>query len=313
MDAEKRILSFALAQLRRREFLKLAALSAGGSLLAACAPTAPAGTATEAGTAESGAAAAPPQVLRYPLTNEATGNWDYTLSGGSFGLNMGLELMDGLTQLDVTTGLPAPKVAESWEFNEDGSVCTFTLRSDVTWSDGTPVTAHDFEFAIKRNFDPAAASQYAWALYQIAGGEDYNTGVTTDPETVGVKALDDAHLEITLRETACPSTGASTTTRSARVTTASSPAAAGARRSIRACAISSPTTRRLRPRCVALGPSARCSAPEPAARHGHARRGLARRAAADAVHALRLPRLPWLRRSDRRRLGADQPLPSRRT
>jgi oligopeptide transport system substrate-binding protein len=200
MDAEKRILSFALAQLRRREFLKLAALSAGGSLLAACAPTAPAGPATEAGTGESGAAAAPPQVLRYPLTNEATGNWDYTLSGGAFGLNMGLELMDGLTQLDVTTGLPAPKVAESWEFNEDGSVCTFTLRSDVTWSDGTPVTAHDFEFAIKRNFDPAAASQYAWALYQIAGGEDYNTGVTTDPETVGVKALDDTHLEITLRE-----------------------------------------------------------------------------------------------------------------
>jgi oligopeptide transport system substrate-binding protein len=185
MDAETRIYRFALAQLRRREFLKLAALTAGGSVLAACAPTAPAGTAPEGGTAAEGTSDAPPQVLRYPLTNELEGNWDYTLSGGANGLTMGLELMDGLTQLDVETGLPQPKVAESWAFNEDGSVCTFTLRSDVTWSDGTPVTAHDFEFAIKRNFDPAAASQYAWALYQIAGGEDYNTGVTTDPDTVG--------------------------------------------------------------------------------------------------------------------------------
>jgi oligopeptide transport system substrate-binding protein len=199
MDAEKRILNFALTQLRRRDFLKMAALAAGGSALAACAPTAPAGS-TATGTGESGTTAAPPQVLRYPLTNEATGNWDYTLSGGSFGLTMGLEMMDGLTQLDVETGEPKPKVAESWEFNEDGSVCTFTLRGDVTWSDGTPVTAHDFEFAIKRNFDPASESQYAWALYQIVGGEDYNTGKTTDPDTVGVKALDDTHLEITLRE-----------------------------------------------------------------------------------------------------------------
>jgi oligopeptide transport system substrate-binding protein len=200
MDAQKRIVELALAQMHRRQFLKLAALAAGGSALAACAPTAPGGATTGTGTGEGGAAETPPQVLRYPITNELTGNWDYTLSGGGFGLSIGLELMDGLTELDVETGEPKPKVAESWAFNEDGSVCTFTLRSDVTWSDGTPVTAHDFEFAIKRNFDPASASQYAWALYQIAGGEDFNTGVTTDPETVGVKALDDTTLEITLRE-----------------------------------------------------------------------------------------------------------------
>jgi oligopeptide transport system substrate-binding protein len=200
MDAPKPILNLLHAQMRRRTFLQLAALATGGSALAACAPTAPAGTTPAAGTEAGGEAAMPPQVLRYPLTNEATGNWDYTLSGGGFGLTMGLEMMDGLTELDVETGEPKPKVAESWEFNEDGSVCTFTLRSDATWSDGSPVTAQDFEFAIKRNFDPASASQYAWALYQIAGGEEFNTGATTDPDTVGVKALDDTHLEITLRE-----------------------------------------------------------------------------------------------------------------
>nr|HMN30131.1 peptide ABC transporter substrate-binding protein [Caldilineaceae bacterium] len=178
---------------------RLTAMTTGVGLLAACAPAAPGGSPGAAPSA-AGSQGAPAQVLRYPMTNEATGNWDYTLSGGGFGLTMGLELMDGLTELDVKTGEPRPKVAESWEFLENGSVAHFTLRNGVTWSDGSPVTAHDFEYAIKRNFDPATASQYAWALYQIEGGEDFNTGKTTDPNSVGVKALDDTHLEIRLRE-----------------------------------------------------------------------------------------------------------------
>lgn len=183
--------------LSRRHFLKLTALGTGAGMLAACTPPAPGAT---SGPAQASEGDAPAQVLRYPMTNEVTGNWDYTLSGGGFGLTMGLELMDGLTELDPATGEPRPKVAESWEFLESGSVVHFTLRNDVTWSDGSPVTAHDFEFAIKRNFDPATASQYAWALYQIEGGEAYNSGQTDDSSTVGVKALDDTHLEIRLRE-----------------------------------------------------------------------------------------------------------------
>lgn len=183
----------------RRQFLKLSALATSAGIVAACSPVAP-GTAPGGAPAAAGEEGAPAQVLRYPMTNEATGNWDYTLSGGGFGLTMGLELMDGLTELDVQTGQPRPKVAESWEFLEGGSVVHFTLRPNVTWSDGSPVTAHDFEFAIKRNFDPATASQYAWALYQIEGGEAFNTGETSDPDSVGVKALDDRHLEIRLRE-----------------------------------------------------------------------------------------------------------------
>jgi oligopeptide transport system substrate-binding protein len=193
------ISSSGLSRFSRRQFLQLTALTTGAGLLAACAPAAPTGSTNTAPSA-AGNESAPAQVLRYPMTNEATGNWDYTLSGGGFGLTMGLELMDGLTELDIETGEPRPKVAESWEFLEDGSLVHFTLRAGVTWSDGSPVTAHDFEYAIKRNFDPATASQYAWALYQIEGGEDFNTGVTSDPDSVGVKALDDTHLEIRLRE-----------------------------------------------------------------------------------------------------------------
>ena len=163
-----------------------------------CAPAAP-GTTPEGGSAPV-EQTQPAQVLRYPMSNQITGNWDYTLSGGGYGLTMGLELMDGLTELDVETGEARPKVAESWEFLEDGAVVHFTLRDDVTWSDGSPVTAHDFEFAIKHNLDPETASEYAWALYQIEGAEDFNSGVTDNSDGVGVTALDDTHLEIRLRE-----------------------------------------------------------------------------------------------------------------
>lgn len=194
--------------LSRRQFLQMAALATGTGILAACvpvqvAPQTPTDSTTTGAAAVPTTApveAGPAQVLRYPLTNDVAGNWDYTLSGGGYGLEMGLELMDGLTELDPQTGQPKPKVAQSWEFLEGGSVVHFTLRDDVTWSDGSPVTAHDFEFAIKRNFDPESASQYAWALYQIEGGEAFNTGESSDPDSVGVKALDDTHLEIRLRE-----------------------------------------------------------------------------------------------------------------
>lgn len=189
--------------LTRRQFLQWTALATSTGVMAACtSAVAPGGTSggEAPAPAETPGAEIVPQVLRYPMYNEETGNWDYTLSGGGFGLQMGLEMMDALTDLDPQTGEVLPKVAESWEFLEDGSVVHFTLRDDVTWSDGTPVTAQDYEYAIKRNLDPETASQYAWALYQIEGAEAFNTGETTDRDTVGVKALDDTHLEIRLHE-----------------------------------------------------------------------------------------------------------------
>src|SRR5689334_1140178 len=93
----------------RRQFLQFSALGASAALIAACTPVAPGAAPSPAQASKQGTTA---QILRYPMSNEQTGNWDYTLSGGGFGLTMGLELMDGLTELDVTTGEPRPKVAE---------------------------------------------------------------------------------------------------------------------------------------------------------------------------------------------------------
>lgn len=72
-------------------------------------------------------------------------------------------------------GSTVPGVAESFEVSEDGLKYVFKLRKDAKWSNGDPVTAHDFEFAWKRVLNPEFASDYSFQLYYVKGGEAYNT------------------------------------------------------------------------------------------------------------------------------------------
>jgi oligopeptide transport system substrate-binding protein len=95
-------------------------------------------------------------------------------------------------------GKTIPGAAESWDVSEDGLTITFHLR-ESKWSDGAPVTAHDFEFAFLRLLDPKTAAEYAFALYYLVGAEDYNLGKTPDSSNVGVKAADDKTLVLTLK------------------------------------------------------------------------------------------------------------------
>ena len=90
-----------------------------------------------------------------------------------------------------------PGAAESWEVSEDGLVYTFKIQKDAKWSNGDPVTAKDFEYAWKRMLNPETVSPRANLYYVIKGAEDYNTG-KGKVEDVGVKALDDQTLEVTL-------------------------------------------------------------------------------------------------------------------
>lgn len=91
----------------------------------------------------------------------------------------------------------APAGAESWESNEDGSVWTFKIR-DNKWSDGEKVTAAHYEYGIKRSIDPETASPYAWIITPvIKNGAKVNSGELGLDE-LGVKALNDSTLEITL-------------------------------------------------------------------------------------------------------------------
>lgn len=106
------------------------------------------------------------------------------------------DLFQGLVMQDVKANL-IPGAAESWTVSDDGTVYTFKLRKDGMWSDGSPVTAGDFVFAFHRLEDPATGAEYASMLYPIKGAEAVNTK-KGKPEDMGVKAIDDHTLEVTL-------------------------------------------------------------------------------------------------------------------
>ena len=109
------------------------------------------------------------------------------------------ETTEGLVRLEEDEDggdVAVPAGAENWDVSDDELVWTFHLR-DYNWSDGEPVKAQDFEYGIKRTVDPETASQYAFLLYPIKNAEACNAGKAKLDE-LGVKALDDKTLEITL-------------------------------------------------------------------------------------------------------------------
>lgn len=113
--------------------------------------------------------------------------------------NIILNLLEGLTTTD-NNGHVVPGVAESWQ-SEQGKVWTFTLRADAKWSNGEPVTAADFVYSWQRLVDPKTASPYASYLQyaHIENIDDILAGKKPASE-LGVKALDDRHLQVTLSE-----------------------------------------------------------------------------------------------------------------
>ena len=100
--------------------------------------------------------------------------------------------MEGLISYDDNDQL-IPGVAERWEIRDNGA--TFWIREEAKWSDGEPVTAHDFEFAWKRVLDPETAAEYAFILYPIKNAEAVNQG-DLPKETLGVRAVSDSILEV---------------------------------------------------------------------------------------------------------------------
>ena len=98
------------------------------------------------------------------------------------------------TDLDIV-----PDLARSWEIFDSGRRYVFHLRSDARWSDGQPVTAHDFEFTWKYQLNPANASLNHELLFDIKGARACYEG-RAQPDDIGVHALDDLTLVVELEE-----------------------------------------------------------------------------------------------------------------
>ncbi|MDR1966926.1 MAG: peptide ABC transporter substrate-binding protein, partial [Synergistaceae bacterium] len=90
-----------------------------------------------------------------------------------------------------------PALAESHTVDESGAIYTFKLRPGLKWSDGSPLTAHDFEFAWKHLLDPKTVSGAVSDMYVIKNAREYNEGKAS-ADDVGIKATDDLTLQVTL-------------------------------------------------------------------------------------------------------------------
>ncbi len=106
------------------------------------------------------------------------------------------QIFEGLTALS-STDLPVPAASERWTISPDGKTYIFSLRSNGRWSNGDPVTAHDFYYAWTTALSPALASEYAYQLYYIKNGEAFNKG-DVPVEALGIKVINDLTLEVTL-------------------------------------------------------------------------------------------------------------------
>lgn len=113
--------------------------------------------------------------------------------------NIILNLLEGLVSTDVNGHL-APAVAENWE-NTDYQTWTFHLRPGAVWSDGSPVTAQDFVYSWQRLADPKTGSPYASYLqYARIEHIDAILAGKRPPESLGVSAIDEKTLKVTLSE-----------------------------------------------------------------------------------------------------------------
>ena len=103
-------------------------------------------------------------------------------------------LMEGLVRYDRRCRV-VPGVATRWEMTDDKA--TFYLRKDARWSDGKPVTAHDFVFAWRTALKPITASEYAFIFFPIKNAQAINKG-EMPADQLGAIALDDYTVEVSL-------------------------------------------------------------------------------------------------------------------
>ncbi len=112
------------------------------------------------------------------------------------------QLFLGLTDLDPKTYQAVPELAQSWTVSEDGKTYIFKMRRDAVWTDGSPVTAHDVVWAVRRNIRPETKCFYAFMLFTLKNAEAVSRGDIKDVSQIGVQAADDFTVEFTLEHPA---------------------------------------------------------------------------------------------------------------
>lgn len=187
-----------MKRISRRNFLKVAGVSAAALGLAACGGSKSGSTATSGSTAGSTAGGVNTAgfTVQYGSNPETL---DPALNSAIDGANTIITIFEPLLLINENNEVVGGQ-AESWETSEDGLTWTFTMRDGLKWSDGTDLNAKDFEYSFKRMVDPNTAAPYAeTCLGMIDGFEeaagfpdaDGNPTVDPNPEALNVKASED--------------------------------------------------------------------------------------------------------------------------
>ena len=124
---------------------------------------------------------------------------DPQLNEETAGFHVIRDLFEGLLNQDAKGNL-VPGVATHYAATDGNTTYTFTLRENARWSNGDPVTAHDFVHAWQRAVDPATASPYGWylELTEMVNAKEILAG-NLPPAELGVRAVDDHTLEVKLK------------------------------------------------------------------------------------------------------------------
>lgn len=138
------------------------------------------------------------KVFRYSIKDEPP-TLDPQMLNSMYGASLDFHLFEGLMRNN--NGDLEPACAETYEMSEDGLTYTFHLRDGLKWSDGSDLTAKDFEYGIKRLVDPSAASPASYMGTILKNASKIMAGELSIDE-LGVKAIDDATIEITLENPA---------------------------------------------------------------------------------------------------------------
>ena len=187
-----------MKRISRRNFLKVAGVSAAALGLAACGGSKSGSTATSGSAAGSTAGGTNTAgfTVQYGSNPETL---DPALNSAIDGANTIITIFEPLLLINENNEVIGGQ-AESWEASEDGLTWTFTMRDGLKWSDGTDLNAKDFEYSFKRMVDPNTAAPYAeTCLGMIDGFEeaagfpdaDGNPTVDPNPEALNVKASED--------------------------------------------------------------------------------------------------------------------------
>ncbi len=156
--------------------------------------------ATEAAATEAAAETGEPKVVTVAMTSA----WDSMMplnTNSNYSLFVYDQIYDRLAQGN-SQGEYDPRLADSWEVNEDSTVVTFHLNPNATWHDGQPVTADDVVFTFQMYSDPEVSALSRYYLSPIAGTDD--SGAELSADSIGVAKVDDLTVAITMKSAMFP-------------------------------------------------------------------------------------------------------------